>query len=123
MQHAGYRGGHDPRAFYGTNLELKRALDRVGSGLFAPGDPGLFAPFVAHLLNNDPDLVLADCESYAARQDAVVTTWLDVDRRTRMSVLNVARMGRFSSDRAVREYAETIWRVEAVPNTGHVSST
>jgi starch phosphorylase len=116
-----YQRGHNPREFYEASLELRRALDLIGSGLFSHGDRNLFAKFVSDLLDRDPYLVLADYDSYAAKQMEVGGAWLNTDRWTRMSVLNVARMGRFSSDRSVREYAENIWRVKAVPNTNHVS--
>ena len=83
-------------------------------GFFSHGDPHLFAPLVDSLLNDDPYFVLADYMSYVDRQRDVSRAFLDQRAWTRMSILNVARMGPFSSDRAIREYAEKIWRIEPV---------
>ena len=87
-------------------------LDHIGSGFYSPEEPGLFRPLVESLLNDDPFLLLADFRAYLDAQDEVGRAWLDAERWTRMSILNVARMGRFSSDRAIAEYCRDIWHVE-----------
>jgi starch phosphorylase len=110
------RRGYQPLELYRQDAELKRVLDAVGSGVFSPGEPRLFQPILDSLLNGgDPFLVLADFAAYRASQEEVSRTWLDYERWTRMGILNVARSGRFSSDRTVREYAEQIWNVGPIP--------
>jgi starch phosphorylase len=108
-------GGYRPRDFYERDEELRSAIDRIGSGFYSRGDAGLFRPLVDSLLQDDPFLLLADFRSYMDAQDAVSRAWRDEERWTRMSILNVARMGRFSSDRSIREYCRDIWRVEPQP--------
>ncbi|WP_303902685.1 glycogen/starch/alpha-glucan phosphorylase [Thiohalomonas denitrificans] len=107
--------GYDPRTYYRSDTELREAIDRIASGHFSRGDPHLFRPLVDNLLGHGPYLLLADYRSYIDCQDRVAEAWRDPARWTRMSILNVARMGRFSSDRAVREYRDDIWRVKPVP--------
>ena len=103
--------GYDPRACYAADGELKAVLDMIASGFFSPGDPGLFRPLVEALLNGDEYLVLADYRSYVAAQEAVGRAYADPEGWTAMSIRNVARMGFFSSDRSIGEYAEKIWHV------------
>ena len=105
-------GGYDPRACYEGDGELKAAIDLIGSGFFSPGDPGLFRPLVEALLNRDQYLVLADYRSYLAAQEAAGRAYADREDWTVRSIRTVARMGIFSSDRSIREYAEKIWKVE-----------
>jgi len=107
--------GYRPREFYERDAELREALDLIASGGFSRGDRALFQPLVRSLLERDEYMVLADFPGYAACQAEVSRTWRDPERWTRMSILNVARMGRFSSDRAIQEYCREIWRVEPVP--------
>ena len=78
------------------------------------GDTELFRPLTENLIHSDPFMVLADFQSYVDCQDRVGETWRDQDRWTRMSILNVARMGKFSSDRSIRDYCDDIWKVEPV---------
>jgi starch phosphorylase len=104
---AGYR----PRDHYEGNEELRSVLDLIASGHFSKGDAELFRPLVDNLLNSDPYLVLADYADYIACQDAVAAAYADLARWTRMAILNVARMGKFSSDRSIAEYCRDIWRV------------
>jgi starch phosphorylase len=109
------KGGYDPWEWYRNDRRLKGVLDAVASGVFSPGEPGLFRPIVDSLLNGgDPYLVLADFAAYCACQDEVERAYRDPERWTRMAILNVARSGKFSSDRTIREYAEQIWRVDPV---------
>ncbi len=106
--------GYMPRDLYGQSGELKETLDLIGSGFFSRNDPGLFTPLVSSLINHDEYLLLADYSSYVGRQEEVAEAFLDTKRWTRMSILNVARMEKFSSDRAIREYCEEIWHVHPV---------
>jgi starch phosphorylase len=89
-------------------------LDLINNGMFSHGDGSLFRPIIDHLLSHDEYLLLADFASYIACQDAVSRTYADERAWTRMSILNVARMGKFSSDRTIAEYCREIWRVEPV---------
>ncbi|MGE4553366.1 MAG: glycogen/starch/alpha-glucan phosphorylase [Desulfovibrionaceae bacterium] len=109
------RPGYNPRGCLEAEPDLARALDAVASGRFSPQEPGLFLPLVRSLVDQgDRFFVLADYGAYAARQRDVTAAWLDPERWTRMSILNTAHMGGFSSDRAVREYAERIWQVRYI---------
>jgi len=107
--------GYRPWDLYEGNSELKSAIDLIASGLFSRGDLGLFGPLVDHLRWHDTYLVLADYASYIARQAQVGEAYRDSRRWTRMSILNAARMGRFSSDRTIHEYCRDIWRVVPTP--------
>ena len=109
------REGYRPRDIYEREPELHEALDQIRSGFFSGGDTEVFRPLVDSLIYHDPYLVLADYAAYVGCQEEVQRAYDDVRRWTRMSVLNVARIGRFSSDRAVREYCEDIWKVSPVP--------
>ena len=111
---AARRAHHDPRAVYQADPELRRVLDMIAGGAFSPGEPGRFAPLVDALLGGDPYLLLADYADYVACQARVAGAYRDPAAWTRMSILNTARMGKFSSDRTVREYAEEIWGVSPV---------
>ena len=103
--------GYDPKAYYEGDEELKAVIDLIGSGFFSPGDPGLFRPLVESLLSRDEYLVLADYRSYLTAQDAAGRAYADREGWTAMSIRSVARMGAFSSDRSIREYAEKVWKV------------
>jgi starch phosphorylase len=107
--------GHNPWFYYDTNPELKRVLDMIASGLFSPSDPDMFLPLLDALLVDDPFMVMADYAAYVQCQEHVSRTYEDQDRWTRMSILNAARIGRFSADRTISEYAQQIWHVEPVP--------
>ncbi|HMF74363.1 MAG TPA: glycogen/starch/alpha-glucan phosphorylase [Bryobacteraceae bacterium] len=106
--------GYDPGYYYRANGELREALDAIAFGRFSRGDAGLFRPLVDSLRNSDPYMLLADYQSYIECQDRISRAYLDQDHWTRMSILNTARMGRFSSDRAVREYCDEIWSAKPV---------
>jgi starch phosphorylase len=108
------RSGYSPRSYYEADFELRLAVDTIASGAFAKGDRGVFAPVVDAMLNRDEYLALADYRAYVDCQDAVAQVWLDPERWARMSILNTARCGFFSSDRTVREYCERIWKVDPV---------
>jgi len=113
------RTGYNPRHYYDRNANLKQIIDQIASGAFSSGDQVLFRPIVDSLLGGDEYLVLADYESYVDCQQQVSQAYLDQDQWTRMSILNTARMGKFSSDRSIREYARNIWHVRAVQITRH----
>ncbi|MEW6673134.1 MAG: glycogen/starch/alpha-glucan phosphorylase [Thermodesulfobacteriota bacterium] len=105
--------GYDPGRYYQTDAELKRVLDVIGSGFFSPGQPEQFAPVVHALLDQgDFYMLLADYRSYVNAQEEVSQVFQNPDDWTRRSILNTAHMGKFSSDRAVMDYAENIWRVK-----------
>ncbi|MBE9167476.1 glycogen/starch/alpha-glucan phosphorylase [Pleurocapsales cyanobacterium LEGE 06147] len=107
--------GYYPRGYYESNEELKVVIDLISSGFFSHGDLRLFQPIVDNLLYDDPYLLLADYQSYIDCQNRVSQAYQDRDNWTRMSILNVARMGKFSSDRSIREYCQNIWQVKPVP--------
>jgi starch phosphorylase len=108
------RRGYNPRHYYESDAELRQALDQIQSGFFSPEDPGLFRPLVDSLLYHDEYMVLADYRAYIDCQDRAGAVYQDPDAWTRMSILNVARIGYFSSDRAIREYCEEIWKIKPV---------
>ncbi len=110
-QSAGYR----PRGHYEDDASLREVIDAIGSGLFSPRDPGLFQPLVQSLLEHDPYMVLADYAAYVEAQRSVSRAFLDPPAWHAKAVINVARMGRFSSDRTILGYARDIWDVKAVP--------
>lgn len=105
---------YDPTEYYNSNQELKAAVDQIKSGYFSNGDPELFQPLVDALLEKDDFMLLADYQSYIECQQRVSQAYQECDRWTRMSILNVARMGKFSCDRAIREYCQDIWKVQPV---------
>jgi starch phosphorylase len=102
-------------SLYESNPRLRAALDLVGSGHFSGGDPWLFRPLLDNLLHHDPYLLLADFDAYVECQARVDAAYRDPERWTRMSILNTARSGGFSSDRSIAEYADGIWKVKRVP--------
>jgi glycogen phosphorylase len=108
------REGYRPADYANGNDELRGALDLITSGEFSRGDRDMFRALVENLLHSDPFLVLADYADYVACQERVSAAWQDPKRWTRMSILNTARAGKFSSDRAIREYCDQIWKVRPV---------
>lgn len=113
LQQQGYR----PYDYVEQNPELAEAIQLIASGHFSNGDTEVFRPLVDNLCQSDPFLVLADFTDYVACQDKVAGVWQDPEKWTRMSILNTARAGKFSSDRAIREYCDEIWNVSQVPVT------
>lgn len=105
---------YQPYRYYEQNAQLREVLDFIASGALAGGDPNLFRPLVDNLLHQDPFLVLADYQSYADCQESVSALWQDPQAWTRKSILNVARMGKFSSDRSIRDYCDLVWKVKPV---------
>jgi starch phosphorylase len=106
--------GYRPRDFYESNEELRAVVDWLGSDYFTPGESGVLSRLRDNLINSDPFLVLADFESYNECQKKVDAAYRDTAHWARMAILNTARMGKFSSDRTIAEYAREIWNVEPV---------
>lgn len=102
--------GYNPREFYDSNSNLREVLDSLAAGEFSRGDRGLFEPIVQSLLTRDEYMLLADYQSFIDCQDSVSRAYRDSDHWTRMSILNVARIGKFSSDRSIRDYCADIWK-------------
>jgi len=103
--------GYEPRDYYQANCELHEAIDLINSGYFSSGDTQLFKPLTDSLLYRDEYLLFADFQSYLDAQHKAGRAYANPEQWTRMSILNVARIGKFSSDRAIREYCEKIWNV------------
>jgi starch phosphorylase len=107
--------GYDPWRYYHHNQDLRRALDMIATGFFSPDDPERFRPIIDSLTHGgDRYMVLADYASYVACQERVDALYRDPEEWTRRAILNVAGMGRFSSDRAILEYAQNVWGVSPV---------
>ena len=107
--------GYTPMEYYRSNDELRAVIDLIASGHFSHGDRELFRPVVDALLYDDRYLLLADYQSYIDCQDRAGRVFQDQEQWTRMSILNVARMGKFSSDRSIDEYCRNIWDVRPFP--------
>jgi starch phosphorylase len=107
--------GYNPRSCYDANPKLRRVVDMIGSGYFCPGeDPNLFRPIVDMLLSYDNYMHMADYQLYIDAQEKVSREYNDQEKWTKKAILNVARIGKFSSDRTIGEYAREIWDAEAV---------
>jgi starch phosphorylase len=107
--------GYRPMDYYNSNPALKQVIDQLASGFFSPKEPTLFMSIIDSLLNHDEYMLLADYQSYVDCQERVSEAFKDYENWTRMSILNVARMGKFSSDRTIAEYCREIWKVEPTP--------
>jgi starch phosphorylase len=116
------REGYDPMSIYRDNNALRGVIDLIRDGFFSRGDAELFRPLVDNLLRHDPYMLLADFQSYVDCQQRVDEAYRDREHWTRMSILNTARSGRFSSDRTIREYCDDIWKVKPVPIAGREAS-
>ncbi|MFN8072086.1 MAG: glycogen/starch/alpha-glucan phosphorylase [Mycobacterium sp.] len=114
LQAKGYR----PRDYVDRNPELASAISAIADGHFSHGDTSVFAPLVSNLVDHDPFLVLADYADYIRCQGEVDRTWRDPSTWSRMSILNSARSGKFSSDRSIAEYCDDIWHVQPVTIKG-----
>jgi starch phosphorylase len=106
------RNGYNPGFLYDNNEELREVINMINSGLFSKGDRNLFKPLTDNLLWHDPFMLMADYPLYVACQDLVAGTWKNPGKWDEMSILNVARMGKFSSDRSIRDYCDKIWKVK-----------
>jgi starch phosphorylase len=109
---ATWAAGYDPRRLYESIPALRTVMDALYSGQFSHGDRELFHPLLDSLLDHDSYLLLADYESYVHCQDQVAEAYRDQEAWSRMSILNAARMGAFSSDRAVDDYCRKIWGIQ-----------
>jgi len=107
--------GYRPHDYYDADAQLKEVIDQIGSGFFSPSNPALFRPLADTLLHSDPYMLLADYRSYVDCQDRVSRAYLAPQSWTKMSILNVARIGYFSSDRSIQEYCRNIWNVTPEP--------
>jgi starch phosphorylase len=111
--------GYNPRKFYESDPELAAIIDWLGTDYFTPGEgANVLAPLRDNLLHHDPFLCLADFKSYCETQDKVSEAFKDKPRWGKMAVLNTARVGKFSSDRTILEYAKDIWHLDPVPIPG-----
>lgn len=108
------REGYHPADYVTSHAELRAVLELIGGGHFSRGEPGVFRSVVDNLTCSDPFLVLADYAAYIACQEQVSAAWQDEENWTRMSILNTARSGKFSSDRAISEYCGEIWNIQPV---------
>ena len=109
------RPGYVSKDYYNKDPEIKMALDMIKSNVFSLLEPGLFAPIIRSLLDyNDYYMLLADLKSYIEAQDRVDATYRNAKKWNTMSLINIARSGRFSSDRAILEYAKDIWHISPV---------
>jgi len=106
--------GYNPRQYYEMNPVVRETIDQVAAGTFSAGNTDLFRPIVDSLLNQDTYFLLADFQSYLECQYKVAQAFRDQEQWTRMSILNVARMGKFSSDRSIREYCANIWNAPSI---------
>jgi starch phosphorylase len=116
--------GYKPFEYYRLHSRLKQALDALADGTFSRGDRGLFQPLLRSLLDRDEYMLLADFPSYIECQSLVSEAWRDAERWSRMSILNTARSGKFSSDRSIRDYCHQVWHVEeaqVAPQTATVT--
>ena len=106
---------YNPWEFYHANADLRRCLDMIREGAFSGGDRGEFRPIVDSLLQGgDRYMLLADYDSYVNCQKTVGQAYSDRAAWTTMSIMNVANMGKFSSDRSIRQYCDEIWGAKAV---------
>ena len=101
--------GYDPKSHMSS--ELWEAVNLIRGGHFSQGDKEIFAPLMDNLMNHDPFCVFADFSDYLDAQDRVSSAWKDKDRWNKMSLLNTARSGFFSSDRSIRDYCKSIWGI------------
>jgi len=109
------KSGYKPHSYYSSNPVLKRVVDQIQNGFFSPQDPGLFRPIVESLLHHgDRYMIMADFEAYMKAQELVDETFVNREKWARMSILNTANMGKFSTDRTITEYSEDIWGVVPV---------
>jgi starch phosphorylase len=107
--------GYSPHDYYHSDGALREVIDAISRGDFSRGDRGLFQPLVDSLMQRDEYMLFADFAPYVDCQARVSETYTDPERWSRMSILNTARSGKFSSDRSVQEYCQRVWRCGAVP--------
>ena len=108
------KSGYNPRVSYQHNPGLREALSMINTGYFNRDKPHLYNDLYNSLVFEDKYMLLEDFASYVECQQRVIKTWQDPDKWTRMSILNTAASGKFSSDRTIAEYAKDIWELEPV---------
>lgn len=107
--------GYNPHDYYFNNAELKAVLDWLETDYFTPGKPGALASIKHSMLDGgDPFLALADYEAYSEAQKKVDAAYRDTSNWARMAILNTARMGKFTSDRSIKDYVERIWKLNPI---------
>ena len=105
--------GYNPYDLYDNNKEIKAVLDWLETDYFTPGKPGALASIKRSLLEGgDPYKVLADFESYSDAQKKADKAYADKSGWAKMAILNTARMGKFTSDRSIKDYVEKIWQLQ-----------
>ena len=109
---ATWAAGYNPRHLYETIPALRNVIDALYSGQFSHGDHELFRPLLDSLVYHDKYLLFADYESYIHCQDQVAEAFRDQEAWSRMSILNAARMGPFSSDRSIADYCRLVWNIQ-----------
>jgi starch phosphorylase len=108
--------GYNPWDYYHKSENLRKVMDLIAKGFFSPEEPQLFRPIFDSILNGgDKYMLMADFDQYIACQNRLTEAYRDQDHWTKMSILNVANMGRFSSDRTIRQYADEIWDAKSTP--------
>ncbi|MFH2138723.1 MAG: glycogen/starch/alpha-glucan phosphorylase [Candidatus Omnitrophota bacterium] len=105
--------GYNPREFVEKSPELQEIIHLIQSNFFSQVEQGLFEPIIRNLLDSDPFFICADFDAYCATQDEVSSVYADKEEWTKRSIINVAKSGKFSSDRTIKEYAKEIWGIEA----------
>ncbi|HOH79793.1 MAG TPA: glycogen/starch/alpha-glucan phosphorylase [Candidatus Cloacimonadota bacterium] len=106
------QSGYDPWKYYNEDPVLKEVIDSIRGDLFCPNEPGIFVSIAQSLLENgDPYLMLADFQSYLAASQKADELYAQPREWARKAIINIARSGKFSADRAIREYAEDIWKI------------
>jgi starch phosphorylase len=108
------QGGYNPREYYNKNPELKRVIDMISNNYFSRTEPGIFNPIIDILLNVDYYCLLADYDSYIQTQEKVNQLYMNKKEWDKKSIINTARMGRFSSDRSITEYSQKIWGIKPI---------
>ncbi len=108
------QSGYNPRSFYESNPMLKRVIDMIGNNYFNKFEPGIFAPLVENLMNVDYYCLFADYQSYITKQEEVENVFAMNYEWTKRSIYNVARIGKFSSDRSIKDYSDKVWNVKPI---------
>ncbi len=106
--------GYNPYYSYESNTALRKVIDRLAHNHFAPDEPGIFHPLLDELLSSDRFMVMADFGSYMLTQARVSQAFRDQKEWTRMAIRNIARCGKFSSDRTIKDYADDIWKIKPI---------
>jgi starch phosphorylase len=112
------KAGYQPRSVYEANPSLREAIDAIADGAFSDGDRERFRPLVDSLMTRDDYMLFADYQEYVDCQQRVSDAYRNRAEWARMSILNAARVGRFSSDRSIREYCQQVWNVTPIPAGG-----